>query len=209
MTKRSLLAALAVVSACHHPASTVRDAASDVSTAREASVDASAAPDVTEPESDGGLQWVDAGAAGDGGPRLVTLLRGGGTQGGAIGDAFGYGGLGLAGTGVGGGGTGEGTIGMGSIGTMGHGAGTGTGMGYGAGRGARYAIRSTERAVGGRGGEGPGACVGAGCDQNAARLTATAVGDSDQWSEYRAFVGRHPSSSRSTGSHPRAGCASG
>lgn len=61
MTKRSLLTALAVVSACHHPTSTPRDAASDVPVAREASVDASAALDVSETSSDGGLQWVDAG----------------------------------------------------------------------------------------------------------------------------------------------------
>lgn len=201
MLKRSLVAALAVVSACHHPTSTARDAASDVPLAREASVDASALLDVSEASSDGGLQWIDAGVMGDGGPRLVTLLRGAGTRGGAIGDAFGYGGLGRAGTGVGGGGSGEGTLGLGTLGTMGHGAGTGTGSGYGAGRRARYAIRSAEpppasatreRAVRGRGGEGPGACVGDGCDQDAARLTATAVGDSDHWGEYRAFVGRHP-----------------
>lgn len=57
----------------------------------------------------------------------------------AVGDAFGYGGLGGAGTGWGGGGTGEGTIGMGNIGTMGHasGAGSGQGFGTGAGRGLR------------------------------------------------------------------------
>jgi len=53
----------------------------------------------------------------------------------AVGDAFGYGGLGATGTGWGGGGTGEGTIGMGNIGTMGHGSGTGSGQGYGAGAG--------------------------------------------------------------------------
>ncbi|MFO0653399.1 MAG: AgmX/PglI C-terminal domain-containing protein [Polyangiales bacterium] len=53
----------------------------------------------------------------------------------AIGDAFGYGGLGASGTGWGGGGTGEGTIGLGSVGTMGHGAGTGSGQGYGSGAG--------------------------------------------------------------------------
>lgn len=53
----------------------------------------------------------------------------------AVGDAFGYGGLGAAGTGWGGGGTGEGTIGMGGIGTMGHGSGTGSGQGYGSGAG--------------------------------------------------------------------------
>ncbi|MEI8256454.1 MAG: alpha-2-macroglobulin family protein, partial [Deltaproteobacteria bacterium] len=41
----------------------------------------------------------------------------------AVGDAFGYGGLGAAGTGWGGGGTGEGTIGMGALGTMGQVAG--------------------------------------------------------------------------------------
>lgn len=53
----------------------------------------------------------------------------------AVGDAFGYGGLGAAGTGWGGGGTGEGTIGMGGIGTMGHGSGTGSGQGFGSGAG--------------------------------------------------------------------------
>ncbi len=53
----------------------------------------------------------------------------------AIGDAFGYGGLGASGTGWGGGGTGEGTIGLGTLGTMGHGAGTGSGQGYGSGAG--------------------------------------------------------------------------
>ncbi len=45
-----------------------------------------------------------------------------GQVGNAIGDAFGYGGLGATGTGWGGGGTGEGTIGLGNIGTMGHGS---------------------------------------------------------------------------------------
>jgi hypothetical protein len=42
----------------------------------------------------------------------------------AIGDAFGFGGLGLSGTGEGGGGTAGDTIGLGSIGTLGHGAGS-------------------------------------------------------------------------------------
>ncbi len=64
----------------------------------------------------------------------------------AIGDAFGYGGLGAVGTGWGGGGTGEGTIGLGNIGTMGHGAGNGTGQGYGSGAG---------RGLRGRGTTGP------------------------------------------------------
>ncbi len=67
----------------------------------------------------------------------------GNMTGGAIGDAFGYGGLGASGTGWGGGGTGEGTIGLGSIGAMGHGAGTGTGQGYGSGAGRGLAARST------------------------------------------------------------------
>ncbi len=55
----------------------------------------------------------------------------------AIGDAFGYGGLGASGTGWGGGGTGEGTIGLGALGhgALGHGAGPGTGQGYGSGAG--------------------------------------------------------------------------
>lgn len=53
----------------------------------------------------------------------------------AIGDSFGFGGLGARGTGWGGGGTGEGTIGLGSIGTVGHGSGSGSGVGYGRGAG--------------------------------------------------------------------------
>ena len=53
----------------------------------------------------------------------------------SVGDAFGFGGLGVDGTGTGGGGTGEGTIGLGNIGTIGHGAGTGSGQGYGSGAG--------------------------------------------------------------------------
>ena len=61
----------------------------------------------------------------------------------AIGDAFGYGGLGASGTGWGGGGTGEGTIGLGTIGTMGHGAGTGSGQGYGSGAGRGLRERGT------------------------------------------------------------------
>ena len=52
-----------------------------------------------------------------------------------IGDAFGYGGLGVRGTGRGGGGTGQGTIGLGNLGTIGHGGGGGTGQGYGRGAG--------------------------------------------------------------------------
>jgi Ca-activated chloride channel family protein len=59
----------------------------------------------------------------------------GNMDGDAVGDAFGYGGLGARGTGVGGGGTGEGTIGLGNFGTMGNGSGTGSGQGYGAGGG--------------------------------------------------------------------------
>ncbi len=68
----------------------------------------------------------------------------------AVGDAFGYGGLGGAGTGWGGMGTGEGAIGMGNIGTMGHGSGAGSGQGYGSGdgRGLRYrGIGPTVRAA--------------------------------------------------------------
>lgn len=49
----------------------------------------------------------------------------------AVGDAFGYGGLGLVGTGRGGGGSGAGSIGLGSLHTIGHGAGGGSGAGYG------------------------------------------------------------------------------
>ncbi len=60
---------------------------------------------------------------------------GGPMAGDSIGEAFGYGGLGLTGAGVGGGGVGEGTIGLGNIGALGHGAGTGSGQGYGAGAG--------------------------------------------------------------------------
>ncbi|MBL8684499.1 MAG: hypothetical protein JNK05_35320 [Myxococcales bacterium] len=59
----------------------------------------------------------------------------------AIGDAFGFGGLGATGTGWGGGGTGEGTIGLGNFGTMGHGSGTGTGQGYGSGAGSGLRAR--------------------------------------------------------------------
>jgi hypothetical protein len=57
----------------------------------------------------------------------------------AVGDAFGYGGLGAAGSGWGGGGTGESNIGMGGLGTMGHGSGAGSDQGYssGADRGLR------------------------------------------------------------------------
>lgn len=51
-----------------------------------------------------------------------------------IGDAMGFGGLGLSGYGAGGGGSGSG-IGMGRIGTIGHGSGTGSGQGYGSGSG--------------------------------------------------------------------------
>ncbi len=54
--------------------------------------------------------------------------------GGAVGDSFGAGGLGLTGIGEGGGGRGEG-IGLGNIGTIGHGAGTGNGQGFGSGHG--------------------------------------------------------------------------
>jgi hypothetical protein len=60
----------------------------------------------------------------------------------AIGDAFGFGGLGATGTGWGGGGTGEGTIGLGNFGTMGHGSGTGNGQGYGSGNGSGLRGRS-------------------------------------------------------------------
>jgi hypothetical protein len=55
----------------------------------------------------------------------------GGIQGDSIGEAFGFGGLGMRGTGMGGGGTGEGTIGLGNIGTVGHGSGAGRGYGFG------------------------------------------------------------------------------
>lgn len=59
----------------------------------------------------------------------------GGLIGDQIGEAYGYGGLGLVGTGRGGGGTGEGTIGLGSLGTIGKGGGGGDGAGYGRGAG--------------------------------------------------------------------------
>lgn len=66
-----------------------------------------------------------------------TVIRGsnGNMTGNSVGDAFGYGGLGVTGTGWGGGGSGEGTLGLGNLGSMGHGAGTGSGMGYGSGAG--------------------------------------------------------------------------
>jgi Ca-activated chloride channel family protein len=57
----------------------------------------------------------------------------------AVGDSFGYGGMGIMGTGRGGGGTGHGTIGLGNLGTVGHGAGGGSGSGYGRGMGGRAA----------------------------------------------------------------------
>ncbi len=66
---------------------------------------------------------------------LDNVNANGNMTGDAIGDAFGFGGLGATGTGWGGGGTGEGTIGLGNYGTMGHGSGTGTGQGYGSGAG--------------------------------------------------------------------------
>lgn len=66
---------------------------------------------------------------------LDNVNANGNMTGDAIGDAFGFGGLGATGTGWGGGGTGEGTIGLGNFGTMGHGSGTGTGQGYGSGAG--------------------------------------------------------------------------
>lgn len=58
----------------------------------------------------------------------------GGLVGDQVGEAFGYGGLGLSGVGRGGGGTGTGTIGLGSVGVIGHGSGTGVGYGSGKGR---------------------------------------------------------------------------
>ncbi len=60
----------------------------------------------------------------------------------AVGESFGYGGLGLAGTGRGGG-VGQGSIGLGNLGTIGHGAGGGSGSGYG--RGARMAASPSIR----------------------------------------------------------------
>lgn len=59
----------------------------------------------------------------------------GGLIGNEIGEAAGFGGLGLTGYGRGGGGTGEGTIGLGSLGTIGKGGGGGSGAGYGSGAG--------------------------------------------------------------------------
>ena len=68
-----------------------------------------------------------------------------GLQGTEVGDASGFGGLGLSGVGRGGGGTGEGTIGLGNLGVVGKGAGggsgTGTGHGYGAGFGIGFGSR--------------------------------------------------------------------
>lgn len=64
------------------------------------------------------------------GPQGVNLQSAGGAlMGSRVGDAFGYGGLGVSGQGWGGGGTGEGTIGLGSLGTIGQGYGTGRGAG--------------------------------------------------------------------------------
>jgi Ca-activated chloride channel family protein len=63
-----------------------------------------------------------------------ALSARGNAWGGAIGESFGAGGLGLSGVGEGGGGRGEG-IGLGSIGTIGHGSGTGSGQGFGSGHG--------------------------------------------------------------------------
>jgi TonB family protein len=57
----------------------------------------------------------------------------GGLTGSTVGEAFGAGGLGLRGTGRGGGGTGSG-IGLGGMGTIGHGSGSGSGFGSGGGR---------------------------------------------------------------------------
>jgi hypothetical protein len=73
---------------------------------------------------------------------LDNVNANGNMTGDAIGDAFGFGGLGATGTGWGGGGTGEGTIGLGNFGTMGHGSGTGTGQGYGSGAGSGLRGRS-------------------------------------------------------------------
>lgn len=72
----------------------------------------------------------------------VTLASPSGNMAGsAVGDAFGYGGLGTVGTGWGGGGgTGEGTIGLGNIGSVGH----GSGYGYGSGSGRGLRGRATE-----------------------------------------------------------------
>jgi TonB family protein len=59
----------------------------------------------------------------------------GGLIGNEIGEAAGFGGLGLSGYGRGGGGTGEGTIGLGTLDTIGKGGGGGSGAGYGSGAG--------------------------------------------------------------------------
>ncbi|GAB4199611.1 MAG: hypothetical protein OHK0013_09930 [Sandaracinaceae bacterium] len=53
-----------------------------------------------------------------------------GLGGGAIGESFGLGGLGLRGTGRGGGGTGEDVLGLGNLGVVGHGEESGSGPGY-------------------------------------------------------------------------------
>jgi hypothetical protein len=69
--------------------------------------------------------------------RVASPGAHGAMMGDQIGDAFGFGGLGLRGSGVGergGGGTAEG-IGLGSLGTIGHGAGGGSGSGHGSGAG--------------------------------------------------------------------------
>ena len=66
----------------------------------------------------------------------------GNLMGDAIGESFGFGGLGLRSTGRGGGGTGEGTVGLGRYGTLGHGAGGGPESGYGRGAGSLGGRRS-------------------------------------------------------------------
>lgn len=65
------------------------------------------------------------------------------SAGSVIGDAFGYGGLGVRGSGVGGGGSGAGTIGLGRFGTMGH----GSGQGYGSGSSGGFRGRASAPAV--------------------------------------------------------------
>ena len=81
------------------------------------------------------------------GPQGVDLTAAGGSvTGNAVGDAFGYGGLGAVGQGWGGGGgTGTGTLGLGGLGTVGHGSGRG-GL---RGRSAAPAVQASVPAVSG------------------------------------------------------------
>jgi hypothetical protein len=106
--------------------------AASTAAATSASASATAAPSASV-ESMGMIGLLNSGGGGD--PNAPTApwgrddsLGDGGARGNmwgeAIGDSFGYGGLGLAGSGSDGGARGEG-IGLGNVGTIGHGSGTG------------------------------------------------------------------------------------